>query len=67
MLHGTFLGFFEGTRVKKYACNICSYIYDPAKGDPVNGVPPGTPFEKVPEDWVCPECGVPKTEFSPVE
>ena len=53
--------------MKKYACNICSYIYDPAKGDPENGVPPGTAFEKLPEDWFCPECGVPKTEFSPVE
>jgi rubredoxin len=39
-----------------YKCNVCGYIYDPATGDPDNGVPPGTPFEKVPDDWVCPEC-----------
>jgi rubredoxin len=52
--------------MKNYACNVCSYVYDPAKGDPENGVPPGTAFEKLPDDWVCPECGVGKTEFSPI-
>ena len=41
----------------------CGYIYDPAKGDPDNGVPPGTPFEKIPDSWVCPECGAAKTDF----
>jgi rubredoxin len=51
--------------MKKYVCGVCGYIYDPAKGDPDNGVPPGTPFEKLPAGWVCPECGVGKDEFSP--
>ena len=41
----------------KYVCDICGYVYDPAAGDPDNGVAPGTPWEAVPEDWVCPLCG----------
>ena len=49
----------------KYVCGTCGYIYDPAKGDPDNGIPAGTPFEKLPDTWVCPECGVGKGEFSP--
>lgn len=48
----------------KYVCNVCGYEYDPAQGDPDNNVPAGTPWEKVPEDWVCPICGAPKSEFS---
>ena len=43
------------------------YIYDPEVGDPDNGVAPGTPWEEVPEDWVCPLCGVGKDQFSPEE
>lgn len=49
----------------KYVCNVCGYVYDPKAGDPDNGVAPGTPFEDVPEDWCCPDCGVGKGEFSP--
>ena len=49
----------------KYVCDICGYVYDPAAGDPDNGVAPGTPWEAVPEDWVCPLCGVGKDQFSP--
>ena len=41
----------------KYVCDICGYVYDPEVGDPDNGVAPGTPWEEVPEDWVCPLCG----------
>ena len=51
--------------VKKYKCNVCGYIYDPDKGDPDGGVAPGTPFEKIPEDWVCPICGAGKKDFTP--
>jgi len=47
----------------KYKCLICGYIYDPAKGDPDRGVKPGTAFEDLPGDWICPECGAPKSEF----
>jgi rubredoxin len=51
----------------KYRCTICDYIYDPEVGDPDNGVEAGTAFADLPEDWVCPECGVEKDEFEPVE
>ena len=48
----------------KYVCDVCGYIYDPEAGDPDNGVAPGTAWEDVPEDWVCPLCGVGKDSFS---
>ncbi len=50
----------------KYRCTICDYIYDPAEGDPANGVPPGTPFESLPDGWVCPICGVDKDGFEKI-
>ena len=50
----------------KYVCDLCGYVYDPAVGDPENGVEPGTQFENVPDSWVCPECGAGKDEFSPM-
>ncbi len=50
----------------KWQCIVCGYIYDPKKGDPENGIPPGTPFEELPEDWVCPECGAPKEDFEEI-
>jgi rubredoxin len=53
--------------MKKYKCTVCGYVYDPAKGDPANGVNPGTAFEALPADWVCPECGVAKDMFEAVE
>lgn len=53
--------------MKKYICDVCGWIYDPELGDPANGVAPGTPFEDLPEDWVCPECGVGKEMFSELE
>jgi rubredoxin len=53
--------------MKKYQCTACTYVYDPEVGDPENGVAPGTPFEQLPEDWVCPMCGVGKELFEPVE
>lgn len=52
-------------KMKKYVCDVCGYIYDPAAGDPRNGVEPGTPFEKISDDWVCPICGAGKDQFSP--
>lgn len=51
----------------KYECTVCGYIYDPAKGDPDNGVDPGTAFENLPDDWVCPVCGAEKDAFEKVE
>ena len=53
--------------MQKYECIACGYIYDPEQGDPDNGVKPGTAFADVPEDWVCPLCGVGKDQFEPVE
>ena len=47
----------------KYKCLICGYIYDPALGDPDNGIKAGTSFQDIPDSWVCPECGAPKSEF----
>ena len=51
----------------KYQCDVCNYIYDPATGDPDNGIPAGTEFADLPDDWVCPECFVGKEDFSPAE
>jgi len=51
----------------KYKCTICGYIYDPEEGDSDGGIEPGTPFEKIPDDWVCPVCGASKDNFSKVE
>jgi rubredoxin len=51
----------------KYVCNVCGYVYDPAEGDPDNGVKAGTAFENLPDDWVCPICGASKDEFSKEE
>ncbi len=53
--------------MKKYECTICGYIYDPAKGDPEKGIEPGTSFEDLPSDWICPECGAGKEEFKAVD
>lgn len=52
--------------MKKYVCDVCGYVYDPAQGDPDSGIAPGTPFESIPADWTCPICGVTKDEFSPM-
>ena len=49
----------------KYACTICGYFYDPAEGDPDNGIAAGTAFEDIPDDWVCPVCGADKDQFEP--
>ena len=49
---------------KKYKCAICTHIYDEAKGDPDTGIEPGTRWEDIPEDWVCPECGATKKAFT---
>ena len=47
----------------RYLCVICGYVYDPAVGDAESGIEPGTPFENLPEDWVCPICSVGKEHF----
>jgi flavin reductase (DIM6/NTAB) family NADH-FMN oxidoreductase RutF/rubredoxin len=50
----------------QYRCTICGYIYDPEAGDPNNGVPAGTSFEDIPDTWLCPICGAPKSEFEKI-
>ncbi len=55
------------SNLEKWECTACGYIYDPEKGDPENGVSPGTPFESLPDDWVCPQCGVSKDFFQKIE
>jgi len=47
----------------KYKCTVCGYIYDPEAGDPDGGIAPNTPFDKLPDNWVCPVCGAPKDDF----
>ena len=51
----------------KYECTVCGFVYDPEEGLPDDGIEPGTAFEDIPEDWVCPICGVGKDDFQPVE
>lgn len=53
--------------MNKWECEVCGYVYDPAEGDEDAGIIPGTSFEDLPEDWVCPVCGVGKDEFTKVE
>ena len=52
--------------MKKYRCTVCEYIYDPEVGDPDNGIAPGTKWDDLPEDWVCPICGMGKDVFKEV-
>ena len=51
----------------KYKCSVCDYVYDPELGDPEGGITPGTSFEDLPDDWVCPVCGADKSQFEKVE
>jgi rubredoxin len=51
----------------RYICANCAYVYDPDKGDPLSGIPPGTPFDQLPEEWVCPLCYARKDVFDPMD
>jgi rubredoxin len=53
--------------MQKMVCDVCGWVYDPTPGDPDNGVAAGTAFADIPDDWVCPECGAGKDDFSPVD
>jgi rubredoxin len=53
--------------MKRYQCTLCDYIYDPAEGDPDNDIAPGTPFEELPDDWTCPDCGAAKEDFEAID
>jgi rubredoxin len=52
---------------RTYRCSVCEHVYDPAQGDPDAGIPPGTPFEDLPDTWGCPECGAVKADFEPID
>ncbi|MHB8231837.1 MAG: rubredoxin [bacterium] len=56
----------EITDKNKFLCDACPYVYDPEKGDPEGGIPPGTPFEDIPDDWLCPICKLDKTYFKKI-
>jgi rubredoxin len=49
--------------MEKWQCLLCGYIYDPELGDPSQGIPPKTPFGRLPDEWTCPDCGASKEEF----
>lgn len=51
----------------KYTCTVCDWVYDPEIGDPEHGIAPGTKFEDIPDDWVCPLCGVGKEDFEKID
>lgn len=53
----------EVVKISKWECTVCGYVYDPEIGDPDSGIEAGTAFEDLPDDWVCPECGVGKEDF----
>jgi flavin reductase (DIM6/NTAB) family NADH-FMN oxidoreductase RutF/rubredoxin len=53
-------------KMPKYECTVCAYIYDPELGDPDGDIKPGTPFEEIPDDWVCPVCGASKDQFEKI-
>jgi len=55
------------SRSRKYRCTVCAHVYDPAEGDPDSGIAPGTPFEAIPDDWCCPDCGASKADFEPID
>jgi rubredoxin len=53
--------------MRKWQCKVCGFIYDETKGLPDDGIPPGTLWEEIPEEWVCPDCGAAKSEFEMME
>jgi rubredoxin len=52
---------------RKFVCSVCDHVYDEALGDEASGLPPGTRWEDVPEDWMCPDCGATKADFALAE
>lgn len=54
-------------KVPRYECTVCSHVYDPAQGEPLTETPAGTPFETLPNDWRCPDCGASKEDFELME
>lgn len=70
MKYYIFTGSFKTYTVramKKFKCIVCGYVYDPVEGDPDAAILPGTPFDEIPDDWMCPLCGVTKEDFEPAD
>ena len=66
--HGYSAPVSTGTQTKQlWICTSCGFIYDPDDGDPDGGIPPGTPFDEIPDTWFCPVCGARKADFEPYE
>jgi rubredoxin len=57
----------EVRKMDKFKCTICGYVYDPEIGDPDSGIKPGTSFDELPDNWVCPICGAAKDQFEKTE
>ena len=55
------------SETKRWICDTCGWVYDPEEGDPDGGLPAGTPFEEIPDDWQCPVCGARKKDFREME
>jgi rubredoxin len=55
----------EREAMQQYICTVCGFVYNPEEGDEDGGIAPGTPFENIPDDWVCPVCGAGKQDFEP--
>jgi rubredoxin len=53
--------------IQKYICINCGYVYDPQVGDPMNNIPPGTAFDDLPPEWVCPMCYATQDKFDPLD
>jgi hemerythrin-like domain-containing protein/rubredoxin len=71
MIHWKYQNMVEGTKTRPetpsgWRCGVCGYVYDPVNGDPEYGLAPGVPFEGLGEDWVCPVCYAPKSQFTKV-
>ncbi len=58
---------YDDYELNKYKCPVCGYVYDPEKGDPSQGIYPGTAFEELPASWKCPKCKMPKNVFEQVD
>lgn len=64
---GSHMTTLERAQLRRWICEPCGFIYDPEEGDPDGGVAPGTAFEDIPEDWMCPICGATKADFRVLE
>ena len=67
LARGRYVSRVAATTAQMWICESCGFIYDPDEGDPDGGIPAGTAFEDIPDDWFCPVCGARKKDFSPYD